>query len=59
MRRGDEEQIAEAMRHAVFARYQAQTAGTQSQEWLDLGDYYENLAREARGIEPIISMVAF
>lgn len=53
LRHGDEDQIAEAMRHAEFARYQATSAGTQSDDWLELGDYYENLAREAKGLEPL------
>lgn len=53
LRRGDTAQIAEAMRHAEFARYQAVAAGTQADDWLELGDYYENLAREAEGLQPL------
>lgn len=66
IRPGDTEQIAEAMRHAAHARQAAldpsrRPDGTEEQ-WNELGLYYENLAREASGLQPLdppVSLVAF
>jgi hypothetical protein len=42
------------MRHAAFARTCAATSDEwNASDWLELGDHYENLAREAKGLEPL------